>query len=572
MENFVVSARKYRPATFNFVVGQSHISNTLKNAIKTNHLAQAFLFCGPRGVGKTTCARILAKTINCTNLTEDIEPCNQCTSCESFNQGASMNIYELDAASNNSVDDIRSLVEQVRFPPQHGRKKVYIIDEVHMLSNAAFNAFLKTLEEPPSYAIFILATTEKHKIIPTILSRCQIFDFNRIRIEDITDHLAHIAGKETISADRNALHLIAQKADGGLRDALSMFDMVVTFSSDRTISYAETVRNLHVLDYDYYFKIVDALLKREIAQSLLLLNEIISKGFDLQNFIVGFANHLRDLLVCKDSKTVALLEVSEQIAAQYKSQATQVQTPFLVTALNLANQAEMQLKSSKNPRLQIELALIKIGHIPDTFSLLEVLNEKKNDLSQQKTSSQDTKGQQTKEDSPIVRKKFGLDTPEQLAKARAEQQALEAQKAQEKQQVEQLKQQSTRKNTFEIEDLDQALQQFVKQKISTIAAVMQPIVKDQVLQKKYVYHASEQKVTFHYPNSGLQSFLAPVKGLMQLFLQEKLANDLLQVDWSLAIQNNAQENLSSRDQRLKYLGQQNALVAQLIEKLGLSPQ
>ena len=312
MENFVVSARKYRPAQFDTVVGQEHITTTLKNAIRTNHLASAFLFCGPRGVGKTTCARILAKTINCQNLTAPAgtperdrpegEACDQCESCVSFNQNASFNIHELDAASNNSVEDIRNLIDQVRYPPQSGKYKIYIIDEVHMLSSAAFNAFLKTLEEPPSYAIFILATTEKHKILPTILSRCQIFDFNRIQPQHIADHLADIAWKEGITAETEALDLIAQKADGGLRDALSMFDLNVTFSADRVIRYKEVLDNLHILDYDYYFKLTDLLLSGSLPQSLLTLDEILRKGFDGHQFVVGLCRHFRDLLVCKSRK------------------------------------------------------------------------------------------------------------------------------------------------------------------------------------------------------------------------------------------------------------------------------
>ncbi|RZK32352.1 MAG: DNA polymerase III subunit gamma/tau, partial [Hymenobacter sp.] len=334
MENFVVSARKYRPATFRSVVGQQHVTTTLQNAIQSQHLAQAFLFCGPRGVGKTTCARILAKTINCTNLTPEAEACGVCASCVAFQENASFNVHELDAASNNSVEDIRSLVEQVRYAPQQGRFKIYIIDEVHMLSNAAFNAFLKTLEEPPSYAIFILATTERHKIIPTILSRCQIFDFNRIRVDDIREHLRYVATSEGVTADDDALHLLAQKADGGLRDALSMFDQQVTFAGNN-LTYKEVVQNLHILDYDYYFRLVDALLHENLSAALLLLDSVMQQGFDLHNFVVGTAEHLRGLLVCKDPVTVQLLEVSDNIRQQYVRQAQAAPLPFLLSALNL---------------------------------------------------------------------------------------------------------------------------------------------------------------------------------------------------------------------------------------------
>ncbi|HLT08907.1 MAG TPA: DNA polymerase III subunit gamma/tau [Cyclobacteriaceae bacterium] len=369
MENFVVSARKYRPSNFKSVVGQQHITTTLKNAIKNNHLAQAFLFCGPRGVGKTTCARILAKTINCENLRSDYEACNECDSCRAFNANSSFNVHELDAASNNSVDDVRNLVEQVRYAPQKGRYKIYIIDEVHMLSVQAFNAFLKTLEEPPKYAIFILATTEKHKIIPTILSRCQIFDFNRIQIKDIADHLKHIASEEKIDYEEEALRLIATKADGALRDALSIFDLIVTYSAGRKLTYAETINNLHILDYDYYFKVTDALLSESISQALLIFDEILKKGFDGHNFLVGLAGHFRDLLVCKDPATVELLQVSDSAKERYLAQAGHAQLSFLLSALNICNQADVQYKSSKNQRLHVELALMKLAQLPHAISL-----------------------------------------------------------------------------------------------------------------------------------------------------------------------------------------------------------
>ena len=321
MENFIVSARKYRPATFQSVVGQHAITSTLQNAIRNNTLAQAFLFCGPRGVGKTTCARIMAKTINCLHPTPDMEACNECESCVSFNNNASFNIFELDAASNSGVDDIRALIEQVRIPPQIGQYKVYIIDEVHMLSGAAFNAFLKTLEEPPTYAKFILATTEKHKILPTILSRCQIFDFKRITVEDITSHLQNIASKEGVTADEDALNVIAQKADGALRDALSIFDQMVSFSGNN-ITYHDVIENLNVLDCDYYFKMVDYILANDVNSILLLINDVISKGFDPQHFIQGMASHLRNLLLGKDPRVIGIMEVSGQLKSRYAQQAS----------------------------------------------------------------------------------------------------------------------------------------------------------------------------------------------------------------------------------------------------------
>ena len=359
MENFVVSARKYRPITFDTVVGQGSITNTLKNAIRNNTLAQAFLFCGPRGVGKTTCARIMAKTINCLNPTENMEACNECESCRAFNNNASFNIYELDAASNNSVEDIRSLVDQVRIPPQIGQYKVYIIDEVHMLSAAAFNAFLKTLEEPPAYAKFILATTEKHKIIPTILSRCQIFDFKRITIDDIAKHLAYVAQSEGVSAEPEALNIIAQKADGALRDALSIFDQMVSFSG-KNITYKDVIDNLNVLDYDYYFQIVDHILQGNTSDILLILNDIISKGFEPQHFVSGMGNHLRSLLVSRDPATVQLLEVSEQLRQRYIAQSQACPMPFLIKALEINNQCDIDYRSANNKRLHLEIALLKM--------------------------------------------------------------------------------------------------------------------------------------------------------------------------------------------------------------------
>ncbi|WP_432711070.1 DNA polymerase III subunit gamma/tau [Pedobacter sp.] len=371
MENFIVSARKYRPSTFETVVGQNHITGTLKNAIKNNQLAQAFLFCGPRGVGKTTCARILAKTINCTNLTPNQEACGACESCVSFQTGHSFNFHELDAASNNSVDDIRSLIEQVRIPPQAGKYKIYIIDEVHMLSANAFNAFLKTLEEPPSYAIFILATTEKHKILPTILSRCQIFDFNRIQVEDIASHLNTIAMREHVAVEADGLHIIAQKADGGLRDALSMFDQIVSYTN-KNLTYKAVIDNLNILDYDYYFKLTEYLTTANVSQALILFDEILNNGFDGNNFINGLASHMRNLLVGKDPQTIKLLEVSENIKQKYLSQSQQISASFILTALNLANQCDLIYKNSKNQRLQVELALIKMCHIPSVIQLAQI--------------------------------------------------------------------------------------------------------------------------------------------------------------------------------------------------------
>jgi DNA polymerase-3 subunit gamma/tau len=368
MDNFVVSARKYRPQNFNTVVGQAPITTTLKNAILNNHLAHAFLFCGPRGVGKTTCARILAKTINCTSITKEGEACNTCESCVSFEKGSSLNIHELDAASNNSVDDIRTLVEQVRFAPQAGKYKVYIVDEVHMLSTSAFNAFLKTLEEPPPYAIFILATTEKHKILPTILSRCQIFDFRRITSNDTVAHLEEIIGKENIKAEKNALQLIAQKSEGCMRDALSILDKIVSFSNG-ALTYENTLEHLNILDEAYFFKLLDHLTKQDLTQAMLLYDEINQKGFEGDMVLYGLASFIRNLLVCKDPASAKLLESIEGWREQYISVAKEISTPYLVSALNLLNEAEIQFKMARNKRLHVEMAIIKLNFLQQAIEL-----------------------------------------------------------------------------------------------------------------------------------------------------------------------------------------------------------
>ena len=368
MENFIVSARKYRPQNFNTVVGQAHITTTLKNAILNQHLAHAFLFCGPRGVGKTTCARILAKTINCTQITKEGEACNQCESCVSFEKGASLNIHELDAASNNSVDDIRALVEQVRFAPQAGKYKVYIVDEVHMLSASAFNAFLKTLEEPPPYAIFILATTEKHKILPTILSRCQIFDFKRIVPEDTVKHLEEIVAKENIKAERNALQLIAQKSEGCMRDALSILDKIVSFSNG-ALTYDNTLEHLNILDEGYFFKLLTHLTEEDLTSAMLLYDEINQKGFEGDTVLYGMAAFIRNILVCKDKASAHLLESIEGWRDQYLAAAQKISTPYLVSTLNILNEAEIQFKMARNKRLHVELALIKLNFLQQAIEL-----------------------------------------------------------------------------------------------------------------------------------------------------------------------------------------------------------
>lgn len=362
MSNFIVSARKYRPVNFDTVVGQPAVTNTLKSAIKSGQTAHAYLFCGPRGVGKTTCARIFAKTLNCFNLSDTTEACEKCESCKSFNDSRSFNIHELDAASNNSVDDIRSLIDKVRILPQVGKYSIYIIDEVHMLSQAAFNAFLKTLEEPPAHAIFVLATTEKHKIIPTILSRCQIFDFHRIRVEDIVACLAQVARLEEIAFEEEALNVIALKADGAMRDALSIFDQVASFSN-RNITYQEVLDNLNVLDYEYYFRITEAFLEGSAPKALIIFNEVLQRGFDGQNFIGGLSSHFRDLLVCHDEATLQLLEVSEALKIRYKQQALVCPNDFLFSSLEICDQCELTFKASRNQRLHIEIALIRLSNL-----------------------------------------------------------------------------------------------------------------------------------------------------------------------------------------------------------------
>jgi DNA polymerase III subunit gamma/tau len=386
MENFIVSARKYRPASFDMVIGQDSITNTLKSAIKNKRLSQAYLFCGPRGVGKTTCARIFAKTINCINLGNGSEACDKCESCLSFNTLRSFNIHELDAASNNKVEDIRSLNDQVRVPPQIGKYSIYIIDEVHMLSSSAFNAFLKTLEEPPSHAIFILATTEKHKIIPTILSRCQIFDFNRIRIEDIVNRLSYVAKNEGVSAEEEALHIIGQKADGALRDALSIFDQIVSLSG-KTITYRDVIENLNVLDYEYYFKTIDGAMMGDVSSVLLTFNEVLEKGFDGHNFISGLNSHMRDLLVCKDEATLSLLEATPAIKQRYLKQTGKCPVAFLFRALEVGNNCDLMYKNSKNQRLHVELSLITLCRLMN--ELAEESEKKKPDHKHLKNQEED---------------------------------------------------------------------------------------------------------------------------------------------------------------------------------------
>lgn len=430
MEQYIVSARKYRPTTFKTVVGQKSLTTTLKNAIDSDRLAQAYLFCGPRGVGKTSCARIFAKTINCLNPTTEGDACNECESCRAFNEGRSFNIIELDAASNNSVDDIRGLTDQVRIPPQIGKYRVFIIDEVHMLSVAAFNAFLKTLEEPPKYVIFILATTEKHKVIPTILSRCQIYDFNRITINDMVEHLAYVASAEGISAEPAALNVIAQKADGAMRDALSIFDQVAA-SSMNNITYQSAIDNLNVLDYDYYFKLVDMFISGDVASTLLIYKEIRDKGFDSLFFVNGLGNHIRDLMVAKDRRTISLLEVSDEVSQNYIAQASAIQPKWFYQAMDLCNSCDLNYRTSTNKQFLVELMLIKMCQLnhpsdsttsnenADKSSLKQVSVQKRSSSSpQQEEAPQQSKSnipaEKTSENEAAINKILGISTPRKI--------------------------------------------------------------------------------------------------------------------------------------------------------------
>lgn len=403
-ENYIVSARKYRPSNFKTVIGQSHISETLRNAVVSNHIAHAYLFTGPRGVGKTTCARILAKAINCENLGSDGEPCNKCISCNTFNEQRSLNVYELDAASNNSVDDIRALVDQVRFAPQGGKFKVYIIDEVHMLSANAFNAFLKTLEEPPPYAIFILATTEKNKIIPTILSRCQSFDFKRIQVKDIVEHLKYICAEENVEFEEEALHIIALKADGALRDALTILDRLVSFSSNQ-LKYDFVIENLNIIDYEHFFKLINYILSKDVTQTLLLLDMISQAGFDSINVLTGLSEHFRNLLVARNSETIRLLDIPESFKQRYKTQSDKTDISLILSALNILNQSTLTYKDSKNQRLHTELALLKLCYLKDAIQFSPDMNsvdEKKNDIAEQKQANPAVSTPGLKPKDPVV--------------------------------------------------------------------------------------------------------------------------------------------------------------------------
>ncbi len=608
MENFVVSARKYRPKGFEEVVGQDSITTTLQNAIKENHLAQALLFCGPRGVGKTTCARIVAKLIN---------------EVDGEDNENSMNIFELDAASNNSVEHIRNLTDQVRYPPQFGKFKVYIIDEVHMLSNQAFNAFLKTLEEPPSYAIFILATTEKHKVIPTILSRCQIFDFNRISISEIMGHLQLIAEKEGINAEAEALHLIAQKSDGALRDALSLFDLITTFSSDNSITYQSTIQNLHILDYDYYFKITDFLLSQDISSGLLLFDEILKKGFEGHNFISGLELHFRNLMVCKDKATHELLEEAENVKSKYLKQADEVSMSFLLSAMNICAQCDMQYKTSKNARLLVELALMKIAHIPSVIDLsslpaddkkkTEVLAEPSEQYTEKKkvevikatkepeitqtpttpttlatptTPQSPEKSAETTvpaideapdlatdtKPNPIPVKNLSNGSEDTLSsplkktgKMPSVNQLMDMVEKPVKEKIDQEKLEISpeRKQAFGKNKLDSAWNEFKKERENKPQEL-------NVLSQPYSISEDEKSITIELSNSVQLDILSGIRSDLMIHLKSRLENDTIQVE-GLVNQQESKELLYTNQEKLKYLAGKNPLIKTLQEKLGLDP-
>lgn len=577
MSDYIVSARKYRPQTFDTLVGQFNIASTLKNAIKNDQLAQAFLFCGSRGVGKTSTARILAKTINCTNRSEIIEACGECESCKSFEEGRSLNIYELDAASNNGVDHIRALIDQVRIPPQIGNYKVYIIDEVHMLSTQAFNAFLKTLEEPPKYAIFILATTEKHKVIPTILSRCQIFDFNNIQINDIVEHLNKIATNEGIDAENEALHLIAQKADGALRDALSIFDQIVSFTG-KTLTYQAVSKNLNVLDYEYYFKIVDYAIQENIADTLVLYNEIVQNGFDGQQFLIGLAEHYRNLLVIKDPRTIELLEVGETIKKRYQEQSgdDNLPTQHILRALGVISQADTQYKTSKNQRLLVELTLmqlcsiknelVKKKRLTDPVQIIPFKGQKESPQTKTTSSSQATNKKSSKNLSESINlkeaKKLSAPTGqlnnkylsiEELSKATVEKQAT----------TEDVPELNTARDPFTYDQLKMAWRQFAqkakKENLHTLFIAMN---------SEEPKLSNETSIEFTVSNQVQLETLQRCRTDIVNFLRKKLNNGAIQLTTKEGTVSTSQKVFTGKD-KFEKMAKQNPLLKELRQRFKL---
>ncbi|MCF8253886.1 MAG: DNA polymerase III subunit gamma/tau [Bacteroidia bacterium] len=576
MENFVVSARKYRPDRFDTVVGQEHVVQTLKNAIKNRHLAHAFLFCGPRGVGKTTSARLLAKTINCTNLSADFEACNTCDSCRAFNSNASFNIYELDAASNNSVDDIRGLVDQVRYAPQGAQYKIYIIDEVHMLSASAFNAFLKTLEEPPPYAKFILATTEKHKILPTILSRCQVFDFHRIKIDDAVKQLKKICESENIQVEEEALHVIGKKADGAMRDALSIFDRIVSFSGNK-ITYADVISNLNILDYDYYFRATNLLLSGNIAGSLLLFDEILNNGFEAQHFLQGFSEHIRNLMVCKHPDTLKLLEVAPNVASKFGQQSGTCSSSWLLNALNLLNQTDFNYKLSKNQRLHVELALMKLCNLQRVIQISTqqpMVDEKKkiNLSTGTSTNSENTISKETISVQPKVTALVAdLPSNESIGSPKSAIEKMKEQIALQKQQEQTAKLENNEEPEEKIENKD-----FTQE---TFLTIWNSYINN-------LENGGKSRISVFLKESPVK-FLDPLKVEIELksqlehetmdeewmemlpFLRKQLQNTLLEVVFSVNKERVQTGTRVSKTDQLKQMVDKNPLLGDFVQGLGL---
>lgn len=568
MENFIVSARKYRPKNFDSVIGQTSITKTLKNAINKNQIAHAYLFCGPRGIGKTTCARIFAKTINCQNPGNNTEACNECESCKSFNESRSYNIHELDAASNNSVDDIRSLIDQVRVPPQIGKYSTYIIDEVHMLSASAFNAFLKTLEEPPAHAIFILATTEKHKILPTILSRCQIFDFNRIKSEDIVAHLAYVAKQENVNIEPESLNIISQKADGAMRDALSIFDQMVSFSG-KDILHKTVLENLNVLDYDYYFRLTQNFIQHDISSSLMIFNEILSKGFDGHNFVNGLSNHFRDLLVCKDEVTLPLLEIGASVRDQYLEQTGNCSIEFLYNALDICSSADINFKSSKNQRLHVELTLVKLCMLTKPANETgEKKKIEKKDKKEEKPEKEEPEKAELQSKSPavvrngktkykpstlsisgIINGKLSPDTKQQDAD---QSQSLVNKKKQEKQ-IEDFSREELMENWLRFAEKIRK----EKPRMSTTLKASNPVIKDDFVIEIEMSNKVQE-----------DDFNHMIKADLANFLRHELKNDNLNIV-TFVPETNREKTLYTDEDKYKYLSEKNPNINKLKQRLNL---
>jgi len=564
MEDFVVSARKYRPDTFNTVIGQSAITDTLKNSIKNNHLAHAYLFCGPRGVGKTTCARIFAKTINCTNQTEDFEACNECESCKGFNNLSSFNIHELDAASNNSVEDIRNLIDQVRIPPQIGKYSIYIIDEVHMLSPNAFNAFLKTLEEPPAHAIFILATTEKQKIIPTILSRCQVFDFSRIKVNDITNHLKYVAEAENTNFEEEALDLIAQKSEGGMRDALSIFDQIGSFT-ENNITFDKVIEILNVLDYEYYFKLTDAFANGDVSNALLIFNEISDKGFDAHFFITGLSSHFRDLLVSKDEITINLLEFGEKTKEQYKTFAKNIDTNFIYKALEITNQCDMDFKSSRNKKLHVELALIKLCNINNTE--LDIKKKSSELIVNKKETTENIVKEEVKpyqvQDKPAkVKYKVSAPTSSESIKTTASTISIKG-AIQGKEEKVETKEEIKLNSSFTEENAREVWNKFVKTTEKDKQRIHSILTQDEVKINNLIF---EINVTATSQKNAMESF----KTIMLEYLRTELKNDYIQININYTEKKeDEKKTYYTQEDKYKRLLEQNPQIEYMSKKLGL---